>query len=141
MSLDEKRKKYDIPAIPYLPKAQNCLVYRLNGEEKTAGGLFIPDEHKEIKTRGVLLAAGCEAMDELADGLIEIGDEVCCAHYAGRDRKEEGRQAGEVARSVWEMKVQDILGSVEAVERSKNYEMVLQTDSEGNRWHIWKEKK
>lgn len=140
MSLEAKRKKYDIPEIPYLPKAMNVLVYRISGDEKTSGGIFIPDQHREIKSRGVLLAAGCEAMDELADGLIEIGDEVCCAHYAGRDRKEEGREAGEVARSVWEMKVQDILGSVEAVARSKNYTMTLQTNSDGDRWHIWKEK-
>lgn len=140
MSLDEKRKKYDIPAIPYLPKAQNCLVFRFEDQEKTAGGIIVPDTSRQAKSRGVLLSAGPGAMDELADGLIEIGDEVCCAHYAGRDRKEEGRQAGEVARSVWEMKVQDILGSVEAVERSKDYVMTLQTDSEGNRWHIWRKK-
>lgn len=140
MSLDEKRRKYDIPAIPYLPKAQNCLVYRFTGEEKTSGGLYIPEEHRDVKSRGVLLAAGCEAMDELSDGLIEIGDEVCCAHYAGRDRKEEGRQAGEVARSVWEMKVQDILGSVEAVARSKDYEMVEMKNDDGDHWHIWRKK-
>lgn len=142
MNLDEKRKKYDIPAIPYLPFGKNVLVYRFEGASKTAGGLEIPDEYREVKSRGILLAAGLAAMDILADGLIDIGDEVCCSHYAGRDRKTEGREAGEVARSVWEMKVEDILGSVDALKRSEKYKVVVVRDDNDpqNQWREWREK-
>jgi chaperonin GroES len=126
----EARGQLDIPAIPYLPLSKNVLIYRLEGEEKTAGGLYVPETAKEVRSRGVLLAAGLAARDILADGLIEIGDEVCFAHYAGRDREVEKRAGKEPSR-ILECKVEDILGSVDALERVKDYEIVFVEDADG----------
>jgi len=120
----ELRKQLDIPRVGYLPLGKNVLIFRLEGEEKTKGGIIVPDEHKEVKSRGILLAAGLAARDILADGLIEIGDEVCFAYFAGRDRKTEERNAGTAGKSILECKVEDILGSVDALERVKDYEIV-----------------
>lgn len=128
MSLAEKRSKYDIPEIAYLPIGKNVIIWRIGGEEKTRGGIYVPEEHREVKSRGILLAAGLAARDILADGLIEIGDEVCFGHYAGRDR-EVGREEGKSASKLLECKVEDILGSVDAIARSKDYEIkVVETD-------------
>lgn len=117
------RKELDIPQIGYLPMGKNVLIFRLQGEEKTRGGIIVPDVHKEVKSRGILLAAGLQARDILADGLIEIGDEVCFAYFAGRDRKNEERDAGTAGKSILECKVEDILGSVDALERVKDYDI------------------
>jgi chaperonin GroES len=118
------RKELDIPAIPYLPLSKNVLIFRLEGEEKTKGGIIVPDVHKEVKSRGILLAAGLAARDVLADGLIDIGDEVCFAYFAGRDRKSEERESGSAGKAILECKVEDILGSVDALERVKSYDIV-----------------
>lgn len=124
------RKELDIPALPYLPLGKNVLIFRLEGEEKTKGGIYVPDEHREVKSRGILLAAGLAARDVLADGLIEIGDEVCFAHFAGRDREVEKRE-GRAPSKILECKVEDVLGSVDALERVKDYDIVYDDDVEG----------
>ena len=120
----ELRKELDIPALAYLPIGKNVLIFRLEGEDKTKGGIIVPDVHKEVKSRGILLAAGLQARDILADGLIEIGDEVCFAHFAGRDRQTGERDAGTAGKAILECKVEDILGSVDALERIKGYNIV-----------------
>ena len=123
------RKELDIPQIGYLPIGKNVLIFRLEGEEKTKGGIIVPDAHKEVKSRGILLAAGLAARDILADGLIDIGDEVCFAHFAGRDREVE-KHEGKAPSKILECKVEDILGSVDAIERVKDYEIVYVEPSE-----------
>ena len=133
------REHLDIPKLPYLPLGKNVLIYRLAGEEKTKGGIIVPDVHKEVKSRGILLAAGLAARDILADGLIEIGDEVCFGHYAGRDRKD--REAGSAEKAILECKVEDVLGSVDALERIKEYDIVPVTIPEtGEVVRIYKKK-
>jgi len=134
MSLTEKRQKYDIPAIPYAPIGKNVLIWRIEGDEKTAGGIVIPETNREVKSRGVLLAAGLAAMDIFADNLVEIGDEVCFAHYAGRDRETGERIAGSTSKRILECKAEDVLGSVDAIERSKGYRLDVNEDNE----HFWR---
>ncbi len=136
MSLEAKRKKYDIPEIPYLPIGKNVLIWRIEAEEKTAGGLYVPDTSKEVKSRGVLLAAGLAAMDIFADNLVEIGDEVCFAHFAGRDRETGERTSGTVSKRILECKAEDVLGSVDAIERSKSFRLDVSEDNE----HYWRGK-
>ena len=41
---DEHRD--NVPPVPYLPIGEVILVYRLPSEEKTAGGLYVPEEHR-----------------------------------------------------------------------------------------------
>jgi chaperonin GroES len=140
MKLDERRKTYSIPPTPYQPAAKNVLVYRLPSEERTAGGLYVPQEHQTKKSRGVLIAAGLSALDVLADHLIEVGDIVWFGHYAGRDA-EVKRDAGSDAIRMVQIKVEDILGSEDTLDRLADYEVQRVTDDcEHNGTHIYAKK-
>jgi chaperonin GroES len=131
VSLEEKRKLYPkMPAIEYGPMGKNVLIYRIDGDEKTAGGLYVPEENREVKSRGILMAAGLGAMDKLADALIEIGDEVCLARFGGDDR-EIKRKATEARATILECKVEDILGSVEQPARAESYDIIRSDGEDG----------
>lgn len=134
--LDEARKKYDIPELPYGSAWKNVQIFRFAGDEKTAGGLYVPQTSQGVRSRGILLDAGLAATDALADELIEIGDEVYFGHFAGRDREVEQRQGREAGR-ILECKVEDIHGSKEQLQRRKNY--VRYRDPETNE-HMWRKK-
>ena len=127
--LQERIEKYKIPPIPYLPAFDRVLVWRLTSEEKTAGGLWIPDEHKEAKDIGVLLAAGLRARDGLADHLIEVGDVCWFGRFAGTEKTVK-REAGESTegQKILTMRLEDINGSVDALERVKKYRIVRVAD-------------
>ncbi len=72
------------------PLADKVLVERIEAEEKTAGGIVLPDNAKEKPKRGVIVAAGDGKM--LDDGTrqslqVKKGDEVLFTSYAGTDVK------------------------------------------------------
>lgn len=132
MSIETARKRFkDIPEVEYLPKGNRVLVYRIQGEEKTSGGLYVPDAHREVKNRGILLAAGLKALDELEEACIKVGDEVYVGRFAGDDRDSKERKEGEAKRSVWELFSEDICGSVEALERVKAFDVVCSDGTDG----------
>ncbi len=114
--LEERRKQYGIPPMPYLPAGKVVLVYRLPSETRTAGGLYIADTAQEPVSQGVLLGAGLEALDILKDHLVEIGDVVWFGKFEGwetevqRDPENRGKQINQ-------FKVDGVLGSVDALER------------------------
>ena len=70
------------------PMHDRVLVKRLEKEEKTKGGIFIPDSAKEAPAEGKVLAVGGgKIMD---DGSIKkldvkVGDRVIFAKYAGTE--------------------------------------------------------
>lgn len=121
--LDDRIKEHGIPKIPYYPSSKTVLVYRLPPEEKSAGGIIFAQTDQDTRYHGVLLAAGLGALDHMADHLIEIGDIVWFGRYAGSDAKTE-RQATERSSVICQMKVEDILGSEDAIERVKGYDIV-----------------
>src|SRR5262249_34377926 len=120
--LDERRKQYGIPATPYLPMGKNVLVFRLPDELKTAGGLYVPAAHAEVKSKGVLVAAGLAALDALSDALIEIGDLVWFGRFAGWEKEIE-RRDGDEGKKILAMKVEDILGSIDALNRIDSFDI------------------
>lgn len=122
--LTERRKLYDIPAAPYLPLGKNILVFRLPSETVTASGLLIVEDAQEPKPMGVIIAAGLGALDVLDSHLVEIGDIVWFGRFAGWE-KEVQRDPGGKGKRILQMKVEDVLGSVDAIERSKDYEILL----------------
>jgi len=133
--LEERMKEYSIPDYPAAPMGKNVVIWRIRPEEKTAGGIFIPEAHKGVKSRGILLDAGLAAMDVLADNLIEIGDEVYFGQWAGRDRAiEENRQAAKVADALLECKVEDITASVDAKERRQHYRIYRDEETGEHRY-------
>ncbi len=75
------------------PLHDRILVRRMAEEEKTAGGLFIPDTAKEKPQRGEIIATGKGRVTE--DGKIlplevKAGDKVLFSKYAGTELKLDG---------------------------------------------------
>jgi len=139
MTILEKRiKLYDIPEIPYLPMHKDVLVFRMPDEEQSAGGIFIPKTNAEPKSYGVLVAAGLGALDVLWPNLVEVGDIVWFGTYEGEE-KEITREVGSEGKKLLQMKVEGIRGSVDAVERARDFAVVL--SKEGKHEYQQKTKK
>jgi len=74
----------------FRPLHDRLLVKRLEEEEKTKGGIIIPDSAKEKPMEGKIIAAG--KGKKLEDGKIsaldvKVGDKVLFSKYAGTDIK------------------------------------------------------
>lgn len=75
------------------PLNDRVLVKRLESEEKTAGGLFIPDTAKEKPSRGQVIAVGPGKVDEAGKRIpmaVAPGNEVLFNKYAGTEVKLDG---------------------------------------------------
>jgi chaperonin GroES len=69
------------------------LVQRLDEEEKTRGGLIIPDTAKEKPQQGRVLAVGPGRRDDKGEVIpldVRTGDKVLFAKYAGTEIKIDG---------------------------------------------------
>jgi chaperonin GroES len=93
----------------FKPLHDRVLVKRVPSEEKTAGGIIIPDSVQEKPQQGEVVAAGSGA--RRADGGIEplgvkVGDRILFGKYAGTEVKIQG-----VDYLI--MKESDILGVLE----------------------------
>ncbi len=121
-------REYGIPKPPYLPMGNNVLVYRIPSETRTAGGLYVPDEHQEPKPMGVLIGAGLAARDVMESSLIELGDIVWFGRFAGWEKEVE-RDPANAGKSVLQMKIADVLGSIDALERVGGYEIGKNRDA------------
>ncbi|WP_294445410.1 co-chaperone GroES [uncultured Mailhella sp.] len=75
------------------PLNDRVLVKRLESEEKTAGGLFIPDAAKEKPSKGEVIACGPGKLNEKGEHVameVKPGDVVLFAKYAGTEIKVNG---------------------------------------------------
>ena len=91
------------------PLNDRVLVIREKEEQKSAGGIIIPDTAKEKPQRGKIVAAGPGKMGEDGKRIpleVKTGDRVLFAKYAGTDIKLDG------VEHVF-MKEDDILSIVE----------------------------
>lgn len=75
------------------PLNDRVLVKRLDSEEKTSGGLYIPDTAKEKPSQGEVIAVGDGKLAD--DGkrvalAVKAGDKVLFNKYAGTEVKLEG---------------------------------------------------
>jgi chaperonin GroES len=76
------------------PLADKVLVQRLEAENKTAGGIVLPDSAKEKPQRGKIVSVGEGKL--LDDGTrkkmqVKKGDVVLFTSYAGTDVKIDGK--------------------------------------------------
>ncbi len=71
------------------PLADRVLVEPAAAEEKTAGGIIIPDTAKEKPMRGTVIAAGTGKKDEPMT--VKIGDTVLYGKYAGTELNVDGK--------------------------------------------------
>lgn len=65
-------------------------------EEKTKGGLYIPDTARDMQqvaaTRGTVLAIGPQVEARFVTGPIEEGDSIIFPRYAGAMIEEDGKE-------------------------------------------------
>ena len=73
----------------FRPLHDRVLVRRVESEEKTAGGLIIPETAKEKPQRGTVVAAGPGKPDEPVT--VKVGDTVLYGKYSGTELQLEGK--------------------------------------------------
>ena len=98
----------------FRPLHDRVLVRRLEQEEKTAGGIIIPDTAKEKPMEGEIIAAGPGARGE--DGTlhpldVKVGDRVLFGKWSGTEVKIDGED-------LMIMKESDIMGIIEGKPKS-----------------------
>ena len=92
------------------PLQDRLIVERLEGEEKTASGLIIPDTAKEKPQQGRVVAVGKGKVRD--DGTVQpldlkAGDKILFGKYSGTEIKIDGNE-------YLIMREDDVLGVVEA---------------------------
>ena len=95
----------------FRPLHDRVVVRRLTGEEKTSGGIIIPDTAKEKPSEGEVVAAGPGARNEQGSIValeVKAGDRVLFGKWSGTEVKVEGED-------LLIMKESDILGIIETV--------------------------
>lgn len=70
------------------PLHDRVIVKPAKAEEKTAGGIIIPDTAKEKPQRGIVVAAGPGKKDEPVT--VKVGDTVLYGKYSGTEIQIEG---------------------------------------------------
>jgi len=93
----------------FKPLHDRVLVRRIEGEEKTSGGLIIPDTAKEKPQEGEVIAVGEGARKdngELIAPAVKAGDRILFGKWSGTEVKIDGED-------LLIMKESDILGIVE----------------------------
>lgn len=72
------------------PLADRVLVEPAQAEEKTVGGIIIPDTAKEKPMQGTIVAVGNGKKDEPLT--VKVGDTVLYGKYAGTEINVEGKE-------------------------------------------------
>ena len=99
----------------FRPLHDRVVVRRLEADEKTAGGIIIPDTAKEKPMEGEVIAVGPGARDE-AGKLVPLdvkdGDRILFGKWSGTEVKLDGEE-------LLIMKESDIMGIVEGQPAAK----------------------
>lgn len=72
------------------PLADRVLVKPAPAEEKTIGGIIIPDTAKEKPAKGEVIACGNGTKDE--EMVVKVGDQVMYGKYAGQEIDVDGEK-------------------------------------------------
>ena len=92
------------------PLNDRILVKRLEGEERTAGGIIIPDSAKEKPAEGEVVAVGPGKLNDARERVamdVAVGDRVLFSKYGGSEVKLDGED-------FLIMREDDILGVIQA---------------------------
>jgi chaperonin GroES len=99
----------------FRPLHDRVVVKRVDAEEKTKGGIIIPDTAKEKPQEGEVIAAGPGARDESGKLIpldLKAGDRILFGKWSGTEIKIEGED-------LLIMKESDVMGVVEAQAASR----------------------
>lgn len=99
----------------FRPLHDRVCVRRLDAEEKTAGGIIIPDTAKEKPQQGEVIAVGPGARNEKGELVpldVKAGDRVLFGKWSGTEVKIDGEE-------LLIMKESDIMGVLEGRAKTK----------------------
>jgi len=99
----------------FRPLHDRVVVRRLEGDQKTAGGIIIPDTAKEKPSEGEIIAVGPGARDEAGKIValdVKTGDRVLFGKWSGTEVKIDGEE-------LLIMKESDIMGVIEMSSKAK----------------------
>jgi chaperonin GroES len=99
----------------FRPLHDRVVVRRITAEEKTAGGIIIPDTAKEKPMEGEVIAAGPGARNEQGQLVtldVTAGDRVLFGKWSGTEVKIDGEE-------LLIMKESDIMGIIEVSAAAK----------------------
>src|SRR5690348_885013 len=102
------RRKVGVKPMGFRPLHDRVLVRRVEADEKTAGGIIIPDTAKEKPQEGEVVAVGAGAKSEegkLTPLDVKAGDKILFGKWSGTEVKIDGED-------LIIMKESDILGIV-----------------------------
>jgi chaperonin GroES len=94
----------------FRPLHDRVLVRRVEADEKTAGGIIIPDTAKEKPQEGEVVAMGPGARDESGKQValdLKVGDRILFGKWSGTEIKLNGED-------LIIMKESDVMGVIEA---------------------------
>ena len=93
----------------FRPLHDRVVVRRLEGEQKTAGGIIIPDTAKEKPQEGEIIAVGPGGRDESGKLIpidLKVGDTILFGKWSGTEVKIDGEE-------LLIMKESDVMGVIE----------------------------
>jgi chaperonin GroES len=91
------------------PLQDRILVRRLEAEEKTKGGIILPDTAKEKPQEGKVVAVGPGKIDDSGKKIevsVRVGDKILFGPYAGNEVRIQGEE-------YLIMKVDEVFGVIE----------------------------
>jgi len=98
----------EVIIMAFRPLHDRVLVRRIEAEEKTAGGIIIPDSAKEKPSEGEIVAVGEGARNEGGDRValdVKAGDRILFGKWSGTEVKLDGED-------LLIMKESDIMGII-----------------------------
>ena len=99
----------------FKPLHDRVVIRRLEGEEKSRGGIIIPDTAKEKPQEGEVVAVGPGARDEVGKLIpsdLKAGDRVLFGKWSGTEVKIDGEE-------LIIMKESDVMGVLEGIKASR----------------------
>ena len=99
----------------FRPLHDRVVVKRVTADEKTAGGIIIPDTAQEKPSQGEVIAVGPGGRDEAGKLIpidIKVGDRVLFGKWSGTEVKIDGQD-------LLIMKESDIMGVIEGGSAAK----------------------
>ena len=93
----------------FRPLHDRVVVRRIEADQKTAGGIIIPDSAQEKPSEGEVIAVGDGTRDEDGDRIpldVKVGDRVLFGKWSGTEVKLDGKD-------LLIMKESDIMGVIE----------------------------
>jgi len=100
----------------FRPLHDRVVVRRVKEEEKTRGGIIIPDTAQEKPQEGEVIAVGPGARDEDGERIpldVKVGERILFGKWSGTEVKIDGED-------LLIMKESDIMGVIEGAAKSKS---------------------